>query len=418
MDIFDSIDQLELLFNSVELEVMAFLPEDSRFVRLRQEAEELIMGYPNPDSRPSLFGELIGIKDIFHVNNFPTHAGSQLPLELLMGKEADSVTQLKNNGALIVGKTGTTEFAYFSPGPTRNPIDYAHTPGGSSSGSAAGVAAGLCSIALGTQTIGSIIRPAAFCGVVGFKPSYDRISRNGVIPLSPSLDHMGVFTKNTKIMRKAAGIYLNIQERQNDNTQEIILGIPDGPYMDRVSDIGRNNFDEVCELLQDSGFAVKKIPAMADFQDIYDRHNLIVAAEAAIVHQEWFKQHEDKYHLKTKELIQRGQNITKDSLKHALLGRKKLRDELSRLMEKNEIHYWVSPSAPGPAPIGLESTGDPVMNLPWTHAGLPTINLPSGFTENDLPLGLQITGGWYKDEALIEVAQKIEGILQTKVNKE
>ncbi len=141
--------------------------------------------------RPPLFGIPIGIKDIFHVNGFSTHAGSRLPPKQLMGEEAKCVSDLKKAGALILGKTVTTEFAYFEPGPTMNPHNPNHTPGGSSSGSAAAVAAGLCPLALGSQTIGSIIRPASFCGVVGYKPSYDRISRDGVIPVSPSLDHIG-----------------------------------------------------------------------------------------------------------------------------------------------------------------------------------------------------------------------------------
>jgi Asp-tRNA(Asn)/Glu-tRNA(Gln) amidotransferase A subunit family amidase len=186
--------------------------------------------------------------------------------------------------------------------------------------------------------------------------------------------------------------------------------------MEHVSEIGRTNFEETCDLLQNSGIIVKKIPAMDDFQAIYDRHNLIVAAEAAIVHKDWFQQYKDRYHLKTTELIQQGSTISEESLKKALLGRRKLRDELMKLMALNGIDFWLSPAAPGPAPKGLESTGDPVMNLPWTHAGLPTINLPSGNSNKGLPLGLQITGGWYMDKNLIEASQKIEMILPGKVH--
>jgi len=416
MNLFESIDKLEIQFKDVEPKVMAFLPEENRFNRLRQEAKELDLKFPNPESRLPLFGEFIGVKDIFHVDGFSTQAGSKLPSEILSGKEAKSVSKLKEKGALIVGKTVTTEFAYFAPGPTRNPYDYAHTPGGSSSGSAAAVSAELCSLALGTQTIGSVIRPAAFCGVVGYKPSYDLISREGVIPLSPSLDHVGIFTKNTKILKKAAGVFLGPQKTSPKHSKDIIMGVPVGPYMEHVSEIGRTNFEETCDLFQNSGIIVKKIPAMDDFQAIYDRHNLIVAAEAAIVHKDWFQQYKDRYHLKTTELIQQGSTISEESLKKALLGRRKLRDELMKLMALNGIDFWLSPAAPGPAPKGLESTGDPVMNLPWTHAGLPTINLPSGNSNKGLPLGLQITGGWYMDKNLIEASQKIEMILPGKVH--
>ncbi|NJN43856.1 MAG: amidase [Anaerolineae bacterium] len=182
MDLSHRIDALEKLFTAREPEVLAFVPEEGRFDRLRQDAEALENKFPNRDQRPAIYGTLIGVKDIFHVDGFPTRAGSQLPPDILTGPESDAVSRLKAAGALIVGKTVTTEFAYFAPGPTRNPHNPAHTPGGSSSGSAAGVAVGLCEIALGTQTIGSVNRPAAFCGVVGYKPSYDRIPRAGLFP--------------------------------------------------------------------------------------------------------------------------------------------------------------------------------------------------------------------------------------------
>src|SRR5258706_4039005 len=174
-----------------EPSVLSFIPEEERFVRLHKEADALLFTYPDIVNRPPLYGMLAGVKDIFHVDGFTTQAGSHLPFEIFQGNEAESVTKLKNAGALILGKTVTTEFAYFSPGPTRNPHHSEHTPGGSSSGSAAAVAAGFCQLALGTQTIGSIIRPAAFCGVVGVKPTYERISRACVIPLSPMLELLG-----------------------------------------------------------------------------------------------------------------------------------------------------------------------------------------------------------------------------------
>src|SRR5262249_2824459 len=155
---------------------------------------------------PSLYGVLIGVKDIFRATGFPTRAGSRLPPELLAGDEASCVTLLKSRGALILGKTVTAEFAYIDPGPTRNPYNLDHTPGGSSSGSAAAVAAGYCSLALGTQTIGSVIRPASYCGIVGFKPSYDRIPTDGVIHVSKALDHVGLLMQDVPGMALAASI--------------------------------------------------------------------------------------------------------------------------------------------------------------------------------------------------------------------
>jgi Asp-tRNA(Asn)/Glu-tRNA(Gln) amidotransferase A subunit family amidase len=144
------------------------VPEPGRRARLLNEATALQKRFPSPESRPPLYGVLLGVKDIFYADGFPTRAGSQLPSEVFTGAEASCVTKVREARALLLGKTVTTEFAYFEPGPTRNPHNLDHTPGGSSSGSAAAVAAGFCPVALGTQTIGSVIRPAAFCGIVGF----------------------------------------------------------------------------------------------------------------------------------------------------------------------------------------------------------------------------------------------------------
>ncbi len=411
VDIFEHLDQVEARFKKQEPQIQAFVPEENRFDRLRREAESLSTRHPNPEERPPLFGILVGVKDIFHVDGFTTHAGSRLPLDALKGNEAASVRRLKAAGALIAGKTVTTEFAYFSPGPTRNPHHLEHTPGGSSSGSAAAVAAGLCDLSLGTQTIGSIIRPASFCGVVGLKPSYDRISREGVIPLSPSLDHIGPFASNVTAVKNAARFLYKDWNEGTGSINKPILGIPDGPYLQSATPEGLAHFEAICKLLTDAGYELKHVNAMPDFQAIRDRQNLILAAEAARVHSEWFAKYEDLYAPKTAELIRRGQTISESSLKQALEEQIKSRDEISKLMTSNQIDLWAAPSAPGPAPKGLESTGDPVMNLPWTQAGLPSINLPAGKNQSGLPMGLQLIGGWYQDEALLTWAENLEKAL-------
>ena len=170
--------------DEVDPQVESLLPEEKRRERLLNDAEALNKQYGAAYSLPTLYGALVGVKDIFHVHGYVTRAGSQVPPELFAGEEAECVRILRKAGALIAGKTVTTEFAYFEPGPTRNPHNLNHTPGGSSSGSAAAVAAGLCPLAIGTQTIGSVIRPAAYCGVVGFKPTYERIPSQGVVYFS------------------------------------------------------------------------------------------------------------------------------------------------------------------------------------------------------------------------------------------
>lgn len=405
---------LEKLLNhyrDVEPDVQAFVPEPNRFIRLDQEADALLKKYPNPDTRPPLFGVPIGVKDIFHVNGFDTQAGSQLPTKILQGTEAPSVTALRDAGALILGKTVTTEFAYFAPGPTRNPHHREHTPGGSSSGSAAAVGAGLAPFAFGTQTIGSVNRPAAFCGVVGYKPSYDRIEKDGVIPLSESLDHVGGFTRDVASMQLVAHFLCADWDATAVASRQPILGVPEGPYLEHSDEEGINHFRHICRILSDAGFDIKPVPIMPDFENIYQRHNLIVAAEAARFHHNWFSKHKDLYHPKTVDLIERGLTVSDEALVEASNGRAKLRSELTNIMFTHELDLWLSPPAPGAAPKGLDSTGDPVMNLPWTHSGLPTVTVPAGTNEAGLPLGLQLTGHWYADEELLDFAEQIEYVL-------
>lgn len=398
-------------FEEQEPQVQAFVPQEGRFERLQQEAETLLARYPQPEERPSLFGVPVGVKDIFHVDGFVTRAGSKLPPQLWQGAEAPSVTALRRAGALIVGKTVTTEFAYFAPGPTRNPHNPAHTPGGSSSGSAAGVGAGLCLLALGSQTIGSVNRPAAFCGVVGYKPSFDRISKEGVLPLSPSLDHVGFFTPGVAGVAAVAPLLCR-QWQPTTAAEKPVLGIPEGPYLEHASEEGLAYFRATGTRLTAAGFTVKPVPALADFEQIYERHYQIVNGELAQVHAQWYAQYADLYHAKTAEYIQRGQQIDSHTLAQALAGRQKLRRELVDLMDSHGLDLWLSPAAPGPAPKGLESTGNPAMNLPWTHAGLPTLSLPAGFNDAGLPLGLQVAGRWYKDEAMVAWAAMIEAALE------
>jgi Asp-tRNA(Asn)/Glu-tRNA(Gln) amidotransferase A subunit family amidase len=406
------LDRLEALFAAREPEVRAFLPEDGRFERLRKEWATLEARWPDPARRPPLFGVPVGVKDIYHVDGFPTRAGSRLPPEELKGPEAASVTILREAGALILGKTVSTEFAFFAPGPTRNPWNPEHTPGGSSSGSAAAVGAGLCPLALGTQTIGSLLRPAAFCGAVGFKPSYERISREGVIPLAPSLDHMGFLTTDVAGAARAAGVLCRDWHAVKPGRKPR-LGVPEGPYLERASGEGLVHFRQVCHRLIDAGFEVLHIPALPDFGEIAERHFRITAAEAARVHRDWFARFGDLYAPKTIELIRRGQSVTDDELERDLDGREELRDVLTSLMDDHRLDLWLSPPALGAAPRGLESTGDPVMNIPWSQAGMPAVCLPAGRNATGLPLGLQVAARWWADEALLAWAFDLETALRS-----
>jgi Asp-tRNA(Asn)/Glu-tRNA(Gln) amidotransferase A subunit family amidase len=415
-DLHDHLDRLESRFRDREPSLQAFVPEEDRFERLHREADALLAQYPDPSDRgkprPELFGMPVGVKDIFHVDGFPTRAGSRLSPEELRGPEAACVTRLKQAGALVLGKTVSTEFAYFAPGPTRNPHHPERTPGGSSSGSAAAVAAGLCPLALGTQTIGSLIRPAAFCGVVGFKPSYGRISTEGVIPLAPSLDHVGTLTVDVAGATLAARVLFPDWEAAASRRRPV-LGVPESPYLARPTEEGRAHFHATCERLTGAGFEIWSMPAMPNFEEIETRHRRLVAAEAARVHDEWFRRFRGLYAPQTADLIKWGQTVSAAETEQDLAGRGKLRDELTASMDAHGIDLWLSPSALGPAPRGLATTGDPIMNLPWTYAGMPTLGLPAGLSLEGLPLGLQVTGRFGADAELLAWGAEIEKALQS-----
>ncbi len=404
------LDFLEQRFAERDGDLHAFMPEPDRFARLRAEAAALEAQYPASGERPALFGVPVGVKDIFHVDGLPTTGGSKLPPNVLAGPQSEAVTALQQAGALILGKTVSTEFAFFGPGPTRNPHNPAHTPGGSSSGSAAAVSAGLGALALGTQTIGSIIRPAAYCGVVGYKPSYARISAAGVIPLSPSLDHVGTFTPDVAGAALAARVLCE-EWRPVTHSARPVIGLPLGPYLDAAGPAAQTHMQRVGEQLSAAGYDLRPVAALPNFAAIRDRHWLLLAAEAAMVHAPWYDTYEALYHPRTAELIQRGRQAQLPAMEAARAGRADLRVDLTRLMDKEGIDLWLAPSALGPAPLGLESTGDPIMNLPWSYAGLPVVGVPAGRADNGLPLGVQFIGRWWADEPLLAWAADLAKVV-------
>ena len=393
-----TVEELERRFAAREADVQAFVPEPGRFERLYRQASELRERF-SQEPRPPLYGVPVGIKDVFHVEGLPTHAGSRLPADELEGPQSPAVTDLIAAGALIVGKAACTEFAYFAPGPTHNPLRLGYTPGGSSSGSAAAVAAGLCPLTLGTQTIGSIVRPASYCGVVGFKPTYERISREGVIPLSESLDHIGFFTPELAGAELVAGLLCE-SWRGSPTPSRTVLGIPEGAYLDRADAEARRHFAIQCDHLRDAGWTLQTVDALQDIDAIENRHRRIVAADAARHHQQWYERHAELYRPKTVELIELGQTIDDTELERLRESRVDLYRELTALMDTHGIDAWLTPGAPGTAPEGLESTGDPILNLPWSHTGMPSLALPAGRHENGLPLGLQLVSRQRTDEEL------------------
>ncbi len=248
---------------AVEPHIEALMPETDRRGRLLREAEALQERFPDPGKRPALYGALLGVKDLFYVDGFATHAGSRLPASLFIGPEALCVSKLREVGALVLGMTVAAEFAYFDPGPTRNPHRPEHTPGGSSSGSAAAVAAGYCQLALGTQTTGSVIRPAAFCGVVGFKPSYGRIPTDGLIFCAETLDTIGYLTQDLAGAQLVAPLLCSDWKSVSAHAATPVLGIPEGPYLAQASSEALRTFEQHLALLEKAGYTLRRVPVFS-----------------------------------------------------------------------------------------------------------------------------------------------------------
>lgn len=406
-DLIAAVNALCDRIEAIDGELQALLPEPNRRERLLAEARALLERYPNPAERPVLFGAFLAVKDIFHVDGFVTRAGSQLPPELFAGEEAETVRALRAAGALIVGKAVTTEFAYYEPGPTGNPYNLKHTPGGSSSGSAAAVAAGISNLALGSQTVGSVIRPAAFCGVIGYKPSFGRISTHGVVPFSQSADHVGLFTQDVAGMALACSVLCSAWRSQLAPLSSPVLGVPEGSYLDQMPSEGRAAFEQQIKQLEAAGYVIKRVQAFGDLATIAQRHRRMIAAEIAQVHAEWFKQHEALYRERTAGIIREGQPVTAEALEESRAARFELRQQLHEQMDAEGIDLWVCPPAFGPAPEGLQVTGDPAMNMPWTNSGLPALTVPAGKAANSLPLGLQLVARFERDEELLAWAAGI-----------
>lgn len=411
LDLHTYIDTLCDRIEQVDPQVQAFLPEPARRARLHAAADELLATFPDPDDRPFLFGVPAGVKDIFHVKEFVTYAGTAVPPEEFAGEEAVSVRRLRDAGGLVAGKTVTTEFAFFEPGPTRNPHNLAHTPGGSSSGSAAAVAAGLCPLAFGTQTIGSVIRPAAFCGVVGFKPTLHRIPSAGLVYFSRTLDQIGLFTQDVAGMALAAAALCDDWEEVSLNEDDIpVLGVADGPYLRQATPDALAAFQRQLARLEAEGFTVWHVPTLLDIEEVNRWHRRLVFGEFAREHAQMYARYRQLYRPRTAEIIELGKQVSDAELNDLRGACIELRDRLEKQMQQAGIDLWVAPSALGPAPAGLQSTGDPNMNLPWTTVGFPALTAPAGRV-NGLPVGLQLVARFSDDELLLAWAEEIAAIV-------
>lgn len=360
-----------------------------------------------------LGGVPVGVKDIVATVQMPTQMGSPIFSGHQPRQPADIVTRLETAGAYVLGKTVTTEFAYLSPAKTRNPWQLEHTPGGSSSGSAAAVAAGHVPAALGTQTNGSVIRPAAFCGVVGFKPSKEVLPYHGVLQLAPSLDQMGMFAHRiadvTLLTRALAGTSMPVADALADLPHPPLLLLLGDPPWIRADQATQLALDNVAFLLGQAGARVVRIAYPQALADVAATHRRILLFEAFRALGEVQERERERISALFNATLDEGRNVTEADYRDAL----ERRQEIITQFEKLTIHAdaVLLPPAPGVAPQGLGSTGDPGFCTLFSLTGMPALSLPIGLSASGLPVGLQLGACRGQDMRLLAVASWIEGKL-------
>jgi Asp-tRNA(Asn)/Glu-tRNA(Gln) amidotransferase A subunit family amidase len=396
-----------------EVQAWAFLDPDHALAQARAADQLRLSGQPTGQ----LHGVPVGIKDIFDTADMPTENGSVLHAGRTPSRDATALAMLRSAGAVIMGKTVTTEFAYFSPGKTRNPHNSEHTPGGSSSGSAAAVAAGMVPLALGSQTNGSTIRPAAYCGVIGFKPTHGLVSRHGVLTLSRTLDHVGLFARSIDDIALLAAQLVRYDENDPDTRPRAripfvevaaeepplppMFAFVKTPYWERADEDTKEGFAELIEQL---GERVEEIEMLPSAIDAWELHRTIMEAEmAANLEREWDKGR-DRLSEQLRSQIERGRNVRAIDYQRALSRIGPIYESFLELFEQR-CDAILTPAATGAAPKGLSSTGDPVFCTLWTLCGMPAISLPLLQGANGLPLGVQLVGPRNGDARLLRTAR-------------
>ena len=372
-----------------------------------------------------LGGIPIGVKDIIATSDMPTTNGSPIFRDHVPAHDAAIVQRIRALGGIVFGKTVTTEFAWRHPGPTVNPHHRSHTPGGSSSGSAAAVAAGIVPLALGTQTVGSIIRPAAFCGVVGFKPSFGTLPLDGVHPFAPSLDHLGLFARRVDDITYAVGLLSrdgaslsNDHVPPPENALATGINAPAAPRLLFVTTSRWHMVDaeqkavlqESADLFASAGAIIDHAELPAAFEDVWGLLQVILASEAAGGFGKIVASHPGQTSPALQKIVEEGRHILPAALAEARAAQTHLRGMLTAVLKDFDALLMVP--APGEAPAGLEDTGDATFCAPWSFTGVPAITLPAGWSRNGLPLGIQLVGAWQNDQALLRTTMWVETRLQ------
>ncbi|WP_166831961.1 amidase [Thalassoroseus pseudoceratinae] len=385
--------------------------------RAKEAARQLDAELEQGQWRGPLHGVPVGVKDIFDVAGLPTMAGSSRRRNTVAEHDAVLVSRLRDAGAVILGKTVTTQFACFDPPHTRNPWNPDRTPGGSSSGSAAAVSTEMCYAALGSQTGGSITRPAAYCGVCGLKPTYRQLPLSGCVPVAESLDHAGPLTRciaDLALMqdaldgrkRYAQAIEANSLER----LQHLRIGVTeelfaDRPTMQSCDPDSQRLLRRLQRRLGKNLCSTNQISLPIDFDEILSYHRTLMSYEAAAWHRWRFEQHPEDYLPNMTSLIREGLETTPTEYQAARHQQRRWRQRMKAEFARYDV--LVCPATTGPAP-DRSTTGDSSMNAPWSFLGLPTVSLPVALTNDELPLSLQFVGRRRNERTLLALAHHLE----------
>jgi Asp-tRNA(Asn)/Glu-tRNA(Gln) amidotransferase A subunit family amidase len=355
----------------------------------------------------ALHGVPIGVKDIIDVAGLPTTAGARAFAHRTPAADATCVGRLRAAGAIVLGKTHTTQFAYRDPAPTTNPWNAAHTPGGSSSGSAAAVAARMVPVALGSQTVGSILRPAAYCGVVGLKGSNGLVPLDGVVPLGYSLDHIGPLARSVEDAALVLGVMAG-RPLAPERLAAPRLALA-RELLDRAEPELRAHLQGIVERLAKAGARVEEVRLPPSFAGLADAALVILEVEAAAYHQPAFGKHAADYGAGIAEMVARGLARVGTEYVAADRARARVRADVTPLLASYDA--LLSPTAPAPAPAGLTWTGDASLCQPWSSIGAPSISLPTGVSPAALPLALQLVQAPGADTRLLGAALWCESAL-------
>jgi len=392
--------------NARESVVNAFIDFDS------ERALELARAADQQSKKGILHGVPFAVKDIIDTLDLPTAWGSPIYAGFQAPRNASCVEMLLLAGAIPIGKTVTTEFAYFSPGPTRNPHNLEHTPGGSSSGSAAAVADGMAVFGLGSQTAASLTRPAAYCGVFGYKASCGSIDLQGVMGLATSLDSLGLLARSIDdlILSRAALCGTLLPNDLPAHSAPKAIALLKGPHWHEASRPMQDAIIEASEVLASVGVSVTDLECPPEFIQLSESHKVIMAFEVARARQFEFRKHPEKLSGAFYSLIETGLATSRADYEAALAARDAGEAVLAELFLTYDA--LMTPAAPSSAPAGVEATGDPLFSRLWTLMRVPTVTIPYGRDIANLPLAFQLVGGFSADQNLLALSRNVADLLQ------